>query len=128
MIDDIELNEKSCMKFIWEPGAINTLYNVIAVSQLKINYIIDFIMEKKNSLKYRFNLFYNNSINSVEELEKIILIKEKILEKEKDDTIFQSIIELYQKIIEIYTIQNDDGFQKYMDKLHQMIKKYNSFI
>lgn len=128
MIDDIELNEKSCMKFIWEPGAINTLYNVIAVSQLKINYIIDFIMEKKNSLKYRFNLFYNNSINNVEELEKIILIKEKILEKEKDDTIFQSIIELYQKIIEIYTIQNDDGFQKYMDKLHQMIKKYNSFI
>ena len=128
MIDDIELNEKSCMKFIWEPGAINTLYNVIAVSQLKINYIIDFIMEKKNSLKYRFNLFCNNSINNVEELEKIILIKEKILEKEKDETIFQSIIELYQKIIEIYTIQNDDGFQKYMDKLHQMIKKYNSFI
>jgi len=85
-------------------------------------------MEKKNSLKYRFNLFCNNSINNVEELEKIILIKEKILEKEKDDTIFQSIIELYQKIIEIYTIQNDDGFQKYMDKLHQMIKKYNSFI
>ena len=73
-------------------------------------------------------IYYSNSINNVVQLEKIISIKEKILEKEKDENIFQSIIELYQKIIEIYTIQNDDGFQKYMDKLHQMIKKYNSFI
>ncbi len=128
IIDDIELNEKSCMKFIWEPGAINTLYNVIAVSQLKINNLIDCIMEKRNSLKYRFDLFYSNSINNVVQLEKIISIKEKILEKEKDEIIFQSIIELYQKIIEIYTVQNDDGYQKYMDKLHQLIKKYNNLI
>ncbi len=128
MIDDIELNEKMCMKFIWEPGAINTLYNVIAVSQLKINNLIDCIMEKRNSLKYRFDLFYSNSINNVVQLEKIISIKEKILEKEKDEIIFQSIIELYQKIIEIYTVQNDDGYQKYMDKLHQLIKKYNNLI
>ena len=85
-------------------------------------------MEKRNSLKYRFDLFYSNSINNVVQLEKIISIKEKILEKEKDDTIFQSIIELYQKIIEIYTVQNDDGYQKYMDKLHQLIKKYNNLI
>ena len=73
-------------------------------------------------------IYYSNSINNVVQLEKIISIKEKILEKEKDENIFQSIIELYQKIIEIYTVQNDDGYQKYMDKLYQLIKKYNNLM
>jgi hypothetical protein len=126
-IDDIQLNEKSCFKIIWEQGANNVYNDIISVSQDKINYIIDLIMEKKNSLKYKYDLFYNNHLNNIEQIEKIIDIKEKILEKENDENIFKSIIELYQKIIEIITIKNDDGFQIYMNKLHKMIEKYDIY-
>ncbi len=126
-IDDVKLNEKSCFKIIWEQGANNVYNDIISVSQDKINYVIDLIMEKKNSLKYKFDLFYNNNLNNIEQIEKIIDIKEKILEKENDENIFKSIIELYQKIIEIITIKNDDGFQIYMNKLHKMIEKYNIY-
>ena len=75
----------------------------------------------------RSYLFYNNHLNNIEQIEKIIDIKEKILEKENDENIFKSIIELYQKIIEIITIKNDDGFQIYMNKLHKMIEKYDIY-
>lgn len=119
--------EKSCIKFIWEPGAPNIYLNKISLPKSEINSIIDLIMNKKKSLKNRFSYFSNNTLNDIQEIEKIISIKEKILKKEEDEFIFRGIIELYQKIIEICTVQNDDGFQKYIDKLHKIIEKYDGF-
>lgn len=82
-------------------------------------------MEKKYSLMNRFELVSSNSLNNVTQIEEIITIKEKILKKEEDEFIFRSVIELYQRIIEILSIQNDNNFQIYMDKLHKIIEKYN---
>jgi hypothetical protein len=84
-------------------------------------------MEKKYSLMNRFELVSSNSLNNVTQIEEIITIKEKILKKEEDEFIFRSVIELYQRIIEILSIQNDNNFQIYMDKLHKIIEKYNGF-
>ena len=126
-IDDMKLEEKLCIKFIWEPGAPNIYLNKISLPKSEINSIIDLIMNKKKSLKNRFSYFSNNTLNDIQEIEKIISIKEKILKKEEDEFIFRGIIELYQKIIEICTVQNDDGFQKYIDKLHKIIEKYDGF-
>ncbi len=76
-------------------------------------------------MKKRFNYFSNYTLNNIQEIEKIISIKENILKNKEDEFIFRGIIELYQKIIEICTVQNDDGFQKYIDKLHNIIEKYD---
>ena len=124
-IDDSELEEKFCIKFIWEPGAPNIYLNKISLPESEINSIIDLIMNKKKSLKTRFNYFENKYLNNIQEIEKIISIKEKILKREEDEYIYRGIIELYRKIIEICTIQNDDGFQKYINQLHNIIEKYD---
>lgn len=84
-------------------------------------------MAKKYSLMNRFELVSSNSLNNVTQIEEIITIKEKILKKEEDEFIFRSVIELYQRIIEILSIQNDNNFHIYMDKLHKIIEKYNGF-
>ena len=76
-------------------------------------------------MKNRFNYFENQYLNNIQEIEKIISIKEKILKREEDEYIYRGIIELYRKIIEICTIQNDDGFQKYINQLHNIIEKYD---
>ncbi len=124
-IDDIKLEEKSCIKFIWEPGAPNIYLNRISLPKSEISSIIDLIVNKQISLKKRFNYFSNYTLNNIQEIEKIISIKENILKNKEDEFIFRGIIELYQKIIEICTVQNDDGFQKYIDKLHNIIEKYD---
>ena len=48
----------------------------------------------------------------------------KVLEMKKDEKVFNEIIECYQKIIEIFTINNDDGYQIYTNKLHESISNY----
>ena len=82
-------------------------------------------MIKKAQLNSKFNLFLNNEENDIKVLSDIINIKEKILEKNPDDFTFRTITELYQKIIEIHSKNNNNGFDAYITKLHNTIEKYD---
>ena len=82
-------------------------------------------MLKKAQLISKFNFFLNNQENDVKVLSDIINIKEKILENNPNDFTFRTITELYQKIIEIYSKNNNNGFEAYIKKLHETIEKYD---
>ena len=87
--------------------------------------LIEIIMTKKALLISKFNFFLNNQENDVKVLSDIINIKEKILENNPDDFTLRTITELYQKIIEIYSKNNNNGFEAYIKKLHDTIEKYD---
>ncbi len=82
-------------------------------------------MTKKALLLSKFNYFLNKQKNDIKMLTDIINIKEKILENVPDDFTLRTITELYQEIIEIYSKNNNNGFDVYITKLHNTIEKYD---
>jgi len=127
-LEDKNYNDKFCIKIIWNDYCPFYLDNLIAYSNGNLSTIIDDINSRKNKIISKFQYFFKGENNSVEDLERIIHIKMKILEMRKEENIFNEIIECYQKIIEIYTIYNDDGHEIYIKKLHELIKKYDGKI
>ena len=87
--------------------------------------LIELIMTKKALLLSKFNYFLNKQKNDIKMLTDIINIKEKILENVPDDFTLRTITELYQEIIEIYSKNNNNGFDVYITKLHNTIEKYD---
>ena len=81
-------------------------------------------MTKKAQLMSKFDLFLSNDSNDINLFYKIIEIKKNILEKNPNDFTFRTITDLYQKIIEIYSQNSNDGYDLYINKLHDIIKKY----
>jgi hypothetical protein len=127
-LEDKNFNDKYCLKIVWNDYCPFYLDNLISYSNGSLSTIIDDINSRKNKITSKFQYFYKGENNSVEDLERIIHIKMKILEMRKEENIFNEIIECYQKIIEIYTIYNDDGHEIYIKKLHELIKKYDGKI
>ena len=123
-IEDKNFNDKPCIKIHW--SAFSPLYfeNFIACENYNVNKIIDEINLRKSKIISKFQYFFKDENNSVEDIERIIHIKMKVLEMKKDEKVFNEIIECYQKIIEIFTINNNDGYQIYTNKLHELISNY----
>jgi hypothetical protein len=123
-IEDKNFNDKPCIKIHW--SAFSPLYfeNLITCETYNVNKIIDEINLRKSKIISKFQYFFKDENNSVEDIERIIHIKMKVLEMKKDEKVFNEIIECYQKIIEIFTINNDDGYQIYTNKLHELISNY----
>jgi len=81
-------------------------------------------MTKKTQLISKFDLFLSNFNNDINLFYKIIQIKKNILEENPNDLTFRTITDLYQKIIEIYSQNSNEGYDLYVNKLHEIIKQY----
>ena len=81
-------------------------------------------MTKKTQLISKFDLFLSNFNNDINLFYKIIQIKKNILEENPNDLTFRTITDLYQKIIEIYSQNCNEGYDLYVNKLHEIIKQY----
>ena len=114
-------------EFIWNNHS-NYLYKFVFATKkdMKIdNKIYDNILDRKRYLLNTFKYFEKYNDNDVETMEKIINIKESYLNNVKFSiSLFDQIHKLYKKIIDIFNSFNDDGYQKYVQKLQMFLNKY----
>ena len=123
---DIENEEDlEALTFDWVNESENNFNFPIIIKIEDKNDLIELIITKKTQLISKFSLYLNNEENDIKVLSQILEIKEKILEKHPDDFTLRIVTELYQKIIEIYSKNNNEGFQFYIQKLHDTIEKYD---
>lgn len=87
--------------------------------------INDLINKRKNDLMYYFKLFENSNNNDVNELEKIIEIKERIIEEKPDENIFYQIQGLYNKLIEMSSNMEQIDYSAYVKKLQKFLDHYD---
>lgn len=92
------------------------------------NTMNDTILERKKFLLNNFKLFEKFSDNDVGTLEKIISIKEDYLEISFSENIYYQIHKIYRKIINIFNSLNDEGYNKYVNKLQKFIAKFEIYI
>ena len=109
----------------WSGDCTNKFKDTIIVDFEDKANIIELIMTKKAQLMSKFDLFLSNSQNDINSLYKVIEVKKNILEKNPNDITFRSITDLHQQIIEKFSEISDDGFDLYIKKLHDIIKKYD---
>ena len=121
-IDD---EEKAALKIVWKPNAPRKLTNLLIVDQLENDEIKNIMMDRKTKIEQKFKLFHNDEDNSVDKLNRIIEIKEIFLDKCYNEYCLKLINELYLKIIEIFSIQNDDGFKPYLERMHKLFNKFD---
>lgn len=93
--------------------------------KLVVKDICDLLLQRKDSLHNKFKLFEKSELININDYEKIIDIKEKIIKAQTDDVIYEQINQIYQKIIEITSSSNNEGFQKYLEKLKKFIANYD---
>ena len=129
-IDDYQIERKEnefleALNFSWINENDESFVGPIIIKLEDKTDLIEIIMIKKAQLNSKFNLFLNNEENDIKVLSDIINIKEKILENVPDDFTLRTITELYQEIIEIYSKNNNNGFDAYITKLHNTIEKYD---
>ena len=112
------------INFEWTNDCENKFNDTIIVDFEDQANIIELIMTKKAQLMSKFDLFLSNSQNDINLLYKVIEVKKNILEKNPNDITFRTITDLYQQIIEKYSEISDDGYDLYINKFHDIIKKY----
>ena len=87
--------------------------------------INDLINKRKDDILYHFKFFENSCSNGVRELEKIIEIKERIIEENPEENIFNQIQGLYNKLIEISSNMEHIDFSVYVKKLQKFLDHYD---
>ena len=87
--------------------------------------INDLINKRKDDILYHFKFFENSCSNGVSELEKIIEIKERIIEENPEENIFNQIQGLYNKLIEISSNMEHIDFSVYVKKLQKFLDHYD---
>ena len=89
------------------------------------NKLYDLIIDRRRFLLNNFQYFEKHNDNSVDIMEKIINIKESYLSNYRfSKSLFDQIHKLYRKIIGIYNSYNDEGYQKFVQKLQMFINRY----
>ncbi len=124
---NIKNNEQLyCIEFSWEKNISNKYLKNLSVEPEERKEIIDLIIQRKIKLLNKFKYIFDEDTNDVEELKKIVEIKEKIMNKYKDEFSFNSLSQIYKKLIELFSIKNESDFQLYMKKLQELILNYSS--
>lgn len=83
------------------------------------------LLNKKESLKERFKWIEKNEALEIKDFEEMIKIKEKLILNQSNENIYENINNMYQKIIEIFSSSNNDGFQVYIQQLQKFICNYD---
>lgn len=83
-------------------------------------------IEKVFELYYPNNNFDSTSSKDIEKLKRIIAIREKDLNnKENEFFVSKNLMELYQKMIEIYSMNDDDTYKEYVQKFQGIVQKFS---
>jgi len=115
----------TCLQIIWNKNYNYQLNYAICgdTKNLVAQKIEESLTKKIKSLNEIFKYFEKSS--NLDKLDKIIEIKEKLVENRVNDAIFQEINNLYQKKIEVLSSKSDDEFMKYLERLKKFINKYD---
>ena len=82
--------------------------------------------EKIFDFYYPNNSFDPNDDNEIEKLKAIIHIREKeVNAKGKEFYVSKNLMELYQKMIEIYSLREDENYKKYITKFQDIVQKFS---
>ena len=80
--------------------------------------------EKIFKLYYPFNNFDSSDISHIDKLKQIINIREqRIKEKHNEFYAVKDLIELYQKMIEIYSMNDDETYKDYVSKFQSIVQQ-----
>ena len=123
--------ELSCFKIVAnnKENTNNTIFSktiCVKDNNFIVKEINDLITKRKDDLMYHFKFFENSYSNGVSELEKIIEIKERIIEENPEENIFNQIQGLYNKLIEISSNMDEIDFSIYVKKLQKFLEKYDT--
>ena len=124
--DNKNKEQLTCFELTWEKNSPSKFTNSICTEPDERREIMDLLITRKIRLISKFKYFYSEQNSDIEELKKISEIKEKIFAKYNDEYTFHSLSYIYQKIIELYSMKNDDGFQPYMKKLKDLIVNFDN--
>ena len=80
--------------------------------------------EKIFKFYYPFNNFDSSDISHIDKLKQIINIREqRIKEKHNEFYAVKDLIELYQKMIEIYSMNDDETYKDYVSKFQSIVQQ-----
>lgn len=80
--------------------------------------------EKIFKFYYPFNNFDSSDISHIDKLKQIINIREQsIKEKHNEFYAVKELIELYQKMIEIYSMNDDETYKDYVSKFQSIVQQ-----
>ena len=122
-----EYKDLSCFQIKWNKNYTNQLTIPMCGNSktLVIKNLCDCLEKRKEKMKNTFKIIQKDENGDVKMLEKILSIKEKLVEDKINDFIYEEINNLYQKIIELLSIKNNEDFKKYLGKLQNFINKYD---
>ena len=116
----------NCIDFTWEKNAPFKYDNTLCIQPEEKKDLIDNINQRKSRLESKFDLIMDDDIEDLEALKKIADVKEKIYNKYKDEYSFSTLSKVYQKIIELYSVKNNEEFLPYMKKLKELITNFDN--
>jgi hypothetical protein len=134
-----EFNNKTYIGFVisWNKSESSFDGNFIIESD-KIENFIKLIETRRGLLLNQFSFFQddlmklntNNFLSKADEdstqnLITLIEYREQHLETEYKEEIMKDLMIMYQKVIEIFSTRNDQRFMIYIEKLHNLINKYD---
>lgn len=122
-----EYKDLSCFQIKWNKNYNNQLNIPMCGNSktLAIKNICEILEKRRDKMKNTFKIIQKDDNANIKIYEKIINIKEKLIEDKINDPIYEEINDLYQKIIEILASFQGDDFKKYLVKLQNFINKYD---
>ena len=122
-----EYNDFTCFKVKWENHYNNKFEGTLCgeSKKLVVKNISECLLKRKETIKTYFKLIQNSESANINKYEEIIKIKEKLIEDKTNDAIYEEINNLYQKIIEVLSSFNGEGFKKYLEKLKKFMDSYD---
>lgn len=135
-----KVKEKICLEWKNE-GHKKISFTFSLICNAKRNDFIEAIKLKNSLLKVQFKVFkddvskpiqykeilkaqshsQNKSNKNVKKLIALAKYEEQILENNKSICVIQDLTSIYQAIVEIYSANNDPGYQAYMEKLKTLL-------
>ena len=131
LYDQENFNNLSCFKFVYNKNSkYHTFNSTMCADQntLVSKAIYELINKRKEELFDNFKIFENSDSNNVKQIEQIISIKEKIIQRGINENIFNQIQKFYNQIIENISSthnDNDKELQYYIQKLKKFLKSYD---
>lgn len=122
-----EYKDLSCFQIKWEKNYNNQLTIPMCgnTKNSVVKNICECIEKRKEKLIKTFNIIQKDENANINIMEKIISIKEKLIDEKINDSIYEEINSIYQKIIEVLASLNGEDFKKYLEKLQNFINKYD---